>query len=391
VTSAVRLLTRLFDLLSSLGLACVLIVLLFALTYLGTLYQVDHGLYEAQKTYFDSWWLVQQVGPVPVPLPGGLAVMSLLFVNLLIGGVVRLKFTRRRIGILVTHAGILLLLLAGFVKFAYAEEGALRLYEGDHSAAYRSYYDWEIALIERLPDGGAHEYVIPQGRFRSLADERTVTFEHASIPFALEVSAYVPNARPLPKGPMFEVKVPVVDGFFLQEQPLAIEAEVNLAGCYATLRDGAGETLEEGILWGGALAPWVVDAGGRPWVIELRKKRMPLPFDVTLDSTQRTRYPGTTKPRTFSSNVTVVDPNATQDVLIQMNEPLRHKGFVLFQSGWGPEEPRPGDRLFSVFSVVRNPADQWPLYACIIIAAGLLIHFSQALARHVRRETGASS
>jgi hypothetical protein len=42
--------------------------------------------------------------------------------------------------------------------------------------------------------------------------------------------------------------------------------------------------------------------------------------------------------------------------------------------------------LFSVFAVVQNPADHWPLYSCIIVACGLLIHLLQKLARYLRAE-----
>ena len=49
-------------------------------------------------------------------------------------------------------------------------------------------------------------------------------------------------------------------------------------------------------------------------------------------------------------------------------------------------DARPGERMFSVFAVVRNPSDQWPLYACIVIAAGMLMHFGRKLLRYVRSE-----
>jgi len=59
---------------------------------------------------------------------------------------------------------------------------------------------------------------------------------------------------------------------------------------------------------------------------------------------------------------------------------------VLYQASWGPSNAHPGQPLFSTFAVVRNPADQWPLVSCIVIALGLVWHFGRMLARHVRRE-----
>ena len=46
----------------------------------------------------------------------------------------------------------------------------------------------------------------------------------------------------------------------------------------------------------------------------------------------------------------------------------------------------PSDRLFSVFSVVRNPSDYWPLYGCIVIGVGLLLVFVPKLYRFVRSQ-----
>ena len=72
---------------------------------------------------------------------------------------------------------------------------------------------------------------------------------------------------------------------------------------------------------------------------------------------------------------------------IEMNRPLRDQGLVLYQASWGPANARPGTPLFSTLSVVRNPADQWPTWACLVIFLGLVIHFGRRLWIYVRRET----
>ena len=89
----------------------------------------------------------------------------------------------------------------------------------------------------------------------------------------------------------------------------------------------------------------------------------------------------------FSSDVIVTEPDVSpRPVKIAMNEPLRSRGLVLYQASWGPSNARPGDPLFSTLSVVQNPADQYPLYACIVIAIGLLLHFSRKLLGYMRTE-----
>ena len=82
----------------------------------------------------------------------------------------------------------------------------------------------------------------------------------------------------------------------------------------------------------------------------------------------------------------MTEGSTTRPVKISMNEPLRSDGLVLYQASWGPANARQGQRLFSTLAVVRNPSDRWPLYGCIVIAAGLLMHFSRKLARVLRSE-----
>ena len=94
--------------LSSMKLSVVLLVLLGLLTWFGTLAQVEKGLYQVQKEYFESWFVFcelplsiwsQPLFPgddgdpfvLKIPLPGAYPLMILLFLNLLVGGVARLK------------------------------------------------------------------------------------------------------------------------------------------------------------------------------------------------------------------------------------------------------------------------------------------------------------
>ena len=69
-------LNRISNLLGSIGLSCVLLIFLALLTWLGTLEQVNMGLYEVQKKYFESFILFHDVGPLAIPLPGVHLVMG---------------------------------------------------------------------------------------------------------------------------------------------------------------------------------------------------------------------------------------------------------------------------------------------------------------------------
>lgn len=377
---------RFVALFSSLGLSCALLCLLGLLTWLGTLAQVEHGLYEVQKKYFESLFLVQQVGPIPIPLPGGGLVMGLLFVNLLVGGMIRMRRSQALLGVLLTHVGIAMLLVAGFVKLRYSDDGHVTFYEGESAAHYESYYRWELAIARETDDGRFEEFLVPDDVLRR-AESEPVRVRSDAIPFELELSDWMSNCAPMPKGPMFTVDVPVVEGIFLDEKPRASQAERNLAGTYARVvhADGSDELTA---LWGVQAEPWTVRVDGERWAIDLRKERYPMPFQVRLEDFTKEDHPGTNMPSWFSSDVTVTEAGSERPVRISMNQPLRDGGLVLYQASWGPSDARPGDRLFSTLAVVRNPADQWPLYACIVIAIGLVAHFSRRLVRYIKLEVG---
>ena len=79
-----------------------------------------------------------------------------------------------------------------------------------------------------------------------------------------------------------------------------------------------------------------------------------------------------------------IEGDERSDILIRMNEPLRHKGYTFFQASFR-EDPQTRV-LSSTFAVVKNPADQYPLYGCIIITFGMLLHFGAKLLRHLKME-----
>ncbi len=390
----------------SFGLACVLLLFLFLLTLLGTFEQADHALYDVQKKYFESWFLVTDstvfgVGPIRIPLPGGMLVMGILALNLIVGGVLRLRKSLRTTGILVAHFGVLLMLAAGLVKFALSEDGALKLYEGKSSREFVSYYRWEVAIWEVTGTGTIQEHLIPQEDFVDLGESKSALFRSTELPFTLTLSNYLPNCHPLPKGPNWKAASPVVEGYAFLEQALEKEAEFNLAGLHAQVQSRGSEQVQAGLLWGFDLLyplaveddprtlPWTFEADGRTFAMALRHERYPMPFTVHLDDFRNEYHPRTNTAKSYESDITVVEGDEVRPVLIQMNEPLRHQGLVLFQSGWGPQiDPAPA-RMFSVFAVVRNPSDHWPLYSCLVIAAGLLFAFTVKLVRHISSQSDA--
>lgn len=379
---------RLVRLLGSYGLACFLLLDLFLLTWFGTLYQVENGLFLAQKKYFESWFVVQS-SPVPLVLPGGLMCMGLLAVNLFVGGLVRIQKSARTAGVLVVHVGIALLLASGFVKLYHSEDGHLTLYEGEASDEFESYFLWEVVAWDAAQQGPVEEHIIPDDQLVDLVGGRARTFSSPALPFSLELSGFLRNCRPLPKGPNWSAESPVVDGYALDQQDDALEAEQNLAGLTVRFRAREGGAERTDLLWGLERHPATFEAGGKTWAVSLRHTRYPMPFTIRLEDFRKEDHPGMSMARSFESDVIKLEAGSEQKLRIQMNEPLRDGGLVLFQASWGPSNAGPNERLFSTFSVVRNPSDHWPLYSCIVIGIGLLLAFVPKLLKFVRAQNKA--
>jgi hypothetical protein len=56
-----------------------------AIVFFGTLAQTEHGIYEIQKRYFESVFVVHWIAnKIPLPLPGGGLLMACLLINCLL-------------------------------------------------------------------------------------------------------------------------------------------------------------------------------------------------------------------------------------------------------------------------------------------------------------------
>jgi hypothetical protein len=65
---------------------------------------------------------------------------------------------------------------------------------------------------------------------------------------------------------------------------------------------------------------------------------------------------------------------------------MRHHGYTFFQASWGPQDDPTATKFYSVFEVVKNPADHWPLVSLIITGIGLLVHFVMKLVSFITKQ-----
>src|SRR6516165_5431607 len=100
------LLDRLIKFSTSLKLTVVCLALALVLVFMGTLAQVDLGLYKAQNEYFRSFfifWGPKDAGWKMPVFPGGYLIGSVLLINLVAAHYQRFSFNRSKAGIWMVH------------------------------------------------------------------------------------------------------------------------------------------------------------------------------------------------------------------------------------------------------------------------------------------------
>ena len=408
---------RIFYGIGSLKVAFWLLVALMVLTFAGTLEQQNMSLFDVQEQFFESivlvWWVG---GKFPVPLLGGYLLLSLVFLNLLVGGVIRLRKRQATVGILIAHLGILALLFGTFLEHQFSTKGQMTLWapeeyqdangngrwdaeesyadsnrngrwdDGETGDSYRSSNEWELVVALPTKDGKEVHYILPQGDLEALEGGGSARVRASSLPFDVVLSGWARNAEPR-RAMAHDARS--ADGFVLTAlKPVGTdENRTNLPGVLVSLEPKEVGPKQQAVLWGGQREPWVVSAGGTIAYVDLRRRTWDLPFKIHLQKFIHERHPGMAMAKRFSSFVTKVEGTSKDpNIHITMNEPLRYEGYTFYQSGWGPQNARPGDRLYSTFSVVANPTDQWPKWMTYVIALGLVIHFLRKLILFLTRE-----
>ncbi len=116
----------------------------------------------------------------------------------------------------------------------------------------------------------------------------------------------------------------------------------------------------------------LVSVGGHPLSLRYGSKRQHLPFSVTLLDFRKQLYPGTNMPAGFESEVELHDEErgVTLKQLIWMNEPLKYRGYSLFQSSY-LEDPVEA----TVLSVRKDPGVPLVYIGFLTIVAGLVVMF----------------
>jgi hypothetical protein len=374
-------------------------VFLFALAMLivfwGTLAQVDNGVWTVVQKYFRCYvaWVPIKVisfnafdwATAEIPFPGGWAIGTAMLINLLAAHAIRFKLTWSRSGIIMIHAGIIIMMVGEFITGKYAVEGQMIIKVGGSSNTVIHPGQCELAIIQTLDDRKDEVATVPAHLL-----ERGGNIENANLPFHIEVIEYMRNSDLIAApnngianrgfGKQHIAKeIPEVNGVDPNQR-------FDAPSAYLRLSDKDGKVLGTWLFSLHFTDPQWIDIDGKKYQVLLRFKEKTRDFSLHLTKFTHAVYPGTEKPRDFHSYVILNDPAegvVDRPVEIYMNTPLYYRGETFYQSSWTTGMDGKADG--TVLQIVRNPGWLMPYVSCAVVGLGLLVHFGLTLFRFVER------
>jgi ResB-like family len=405
------LLKRLINLFISLRLTVTLLSFAILLVFIGTLAQVDEGLYNAQARYFRQWIIfgLDLFGrKIPLILPGGYLIGTMLLLNLVAAHIYRFQLSTKKIGIQLTHLGVILLLVGQLVTDMKSRETQIHFTEGETKSYSESPRSYELIFASDDGANGEQVVAIPD---KLLARGGEMKIDN--LPFTIRVKNFWKNSEPTFRAPMMQNGPPLTTNGVAANFDFRPAAEtktmddknvptalIEIIGANGSLGDWiisdwtTDETMIRALELGytqqmGAdmttkivarlIEPQSVFADGKKFTFALRPARVYHPFSLTLLKATHSIYTGTDIPKDFRSRVQLKNSRTgeNREVEISMNHPLRYAGLTFYQYQMDAgEAARQGGRApSSALQVVRNPAWLTPYLGCALVATGLVTQF----------------
>lgn len=383
---------KLVDILTSLKLTVVTLALALGLVFIGTIAQVRLGLWVVQEQYFSSyfvWWGPQGSSwQIPV-YPGGYLLGGILLINLIAAHIKRFELNKKKFGIFIIHAGLILLLVGQLLSQLFQVESYMAIEEGDQKNYSESGRSSELAIIDLSDTNENFVVAIPQ---HVLAKNKEI--KHPGLPFTVKVQSFYDNANPRLEGtrlgfsqepfqvamnkrniPAASIEIVTDEG---SKGPFTLSNWQTEKQLVQLMAESFNRSFHMGLI-----EPAKFTYKGKPYEIAMRPIRYYKDFTIQLLDFTHDRYMGTEIPKNFSSRVRLKNPESGEDreVLIYMNNPLRYGGETYYQGGF-----EPGDTV-SILQVVRNPSWLTPYIACVMVSLGLVVQFMYHLVGFAKKRS----
>jgi len=318
---------------------------LMVLTVIGTVTQKDIGIYDAIHQYFHS--VIAWLGPVPTP--GGLTVLGLIFISLTVNFLFYSNWSWRKAGINLSHFGILILLLGGILTVATKTEGFMIIPEGAENNAYSDYHNRVVKIGDTVFD------------FNHLEKDQIIKQNNIS----LKILDKCDNCGARAPSGLYEDLKGLAVNMELYDVPSEVNKEANFSGLVFKILTPKSDQGTYIVMEDIQKNPVINDNE-----IKLTRAQTMLPFSIALQDFRKIDYPGTFKAQEFESDLIVQDYDTEWPVTISMNKPLRYKGYTFYQSSF--DQSANGE--VTVLSVVKNSGRIFPYLSTFIVLVGLLLH-----------------
>jgi hypothetical protein len=376
-------LKSLYQFFSSLKLTVTCLVFGCVIVFWGTIAQVHLGLYKAQNEFFRSffvYWTPTGSG-LHVPIfPAGYFIGTVLLINLFVAHFRYYQPGKRKIGILLIHLGIVLLLLGQMLTDFLAVESSLHLRIGETRNYTEADRAFELAVIDTTDRDSDKVVAIPC----SLLVRRGEVSD-PEMPFRVRLKTFYANSSLVQQSqPGYEpVKTTagLGSGLWWREEPREMEMNrMDMPSALVEIVTNQG-SFGTFLVSGWVDQPQSFTYNNHSYELLLRQERYYLPFSLHLIEFRHDKYPGTDIPKNFSSRVRLqnLENGEDREALIYMNNPLRYAGETFYQASFDADDGG------SVLQVVHNPSWLTPYLSCVLVATGLIIQFLSHLIPFLKR------
>lgn len=339
-------------------------------------------------------------------IQGGLAALVLLAGCVLV--------FKKRGGIVLIHVGVGLLMLGELLVGVGVVEEKMTLGEGETSTFTRDIREVELAIVDRSQPDEDVVVAIPGSLLRS----PQIVDDH-QLPFRVETVSYQTNSQlrkrtaadqdPATAGAMGKIwiseSVKPVGGADAGNATDVASAYIRLLPKSDDESDDESESSSPASdpvylvsqYFGDCdfllpspkpPVPESVQWEGKTYDLFLRYRRnYSKPYRITLEDVRKNDYLGTNTPQDYSSWIRLEDPSrdfVRDRIRIWMNNPLRYAGETFYQSGYAV---RPDGTEVTTLQIVKNTGWMIPYVACMLVATGMLFHFSQTLLRFLAKRS----
>ena len=337
---------------------------LMAVLIAGTLAQRWMGLWPAMEMFFSSF----VIWAGPIPLPGAYTLLGILSINLTLKFLLKSRWQWEKSGIILSHLGAIILLLGGLLTAMTAREYYILIPEGQESPFIYDYHRRALNIFEN------------DRQIARLPFENIENWDLSALPFQIRIQNSCQNCdiQKRQEQPGYDPDQPwqgMARFMIFKPKPPEKDPEADLSGLEFTITGTDADGIY--VAFDAMPKPIEITKGEAIYRLMFGKRQSILPFTIALTDFVKDEYGGTAMARSYHSDIIIKDGSLEWPARIEMNKPLRYRGYTFFQSSFeqGP------DFEATILAVVENKGRLFPYIGSIVLGLGLILHMGLILIR----------